>query len=107
MTNRSHGVSLESRPCMWKGCNEETKVDVSLESTKFGKSWGLTVSGWCKLHTKAYNIYHKMERERFGDVTAKIYRENKRELDMMRKHAEKLAKQQMMQTNEPMVNPVK
>lgn len=95
MTNKSIEPSLEKRICIWSGCKEEIKLDTSIESSRVGQRLGLVISGWCQLHTKAYNIYHNMELKRFGYVTSKIYHEHKKEMNLMRKQAEKLAKQQM------------
>lgn len=83
---------MELRNCIWKGCNEKINVNISIESSKVGQRLGLTVCGWCPLHKKAYHIYHDMEVKRFGSITAKIYRENKKEINQMRKQAEKLAR---------------
>ena len=86
---------MEKRTCVWSGCKEEIELDVSIEDSRLGQRLGLIVSGWCPLHKKAFNIYHEMERNRFGYVTAKIYRDNKKELDKLRKQAVQEAKQQM------------
>ena len=82
---------LQTRQCIWVGCNKQIKLDTSLEKSKIGQGLGITVSGWCPLHITAYNIYHKMERVRFGEVTSKIYREHKKEMVLMMQEAERLA----------------
>ena len=71
--------------CIWKGCKKKVKLDDSIEKRI---SW-VTVSGWCKLHKKAYHIYHDMELKKFGYLTSKIYKENKKELNRMEKEAER------------------
>lgn len=103
MKDSRHGVSTETRTCIWSGCKEEIKLNTSMESSGVGQRLGLVVSGWCPLHTLAYKIYHNMELERFGYVTAKIYRENRKEMDKLRKQAVIQAKQQMMQTKRQLV----
>lgn len=95
MTNKSIEPSLETRTCIWSGCKEEIKLDTSIESSGVGQRLGLVVSGWCPLHNLAYHIYHEKERKQFGFVTSKIYRENKKELDKLRKQSVQEAKQQM------------
>lgn len=47
---------MTKRICSWKGCKKEINLDISFEKTGIAKNMGITVSGWCPLHTK---LYHK------------------------------------------------
>ena len=94
MNDKVNNPSMEKRICIWSGCKEEIELDVSMESSNIGQRLGMIVSGWCPLHELAYTIYHNMELEKFGFVTAKIYKDNKKELDKLRKQAVQEAKRQ-------------
>lgn len=72
---------MRKQKCSWKYCRTEIEVDDSFESSGIGKSLGISVGGWCKFHSRVYNIQCDLfaygnTKKHHSDIANKISRES-------------------------------
>lgn len=87
---------MTERTCAWKYCRTKIEVDTSIED----RCSMFVVSGWCKVHQKAYQIYHDLEKKFCKKARinwppgSKAYRENKEAFDQLHDLAGHRAKEE-------------
>lgn len=94
---------MEKRTCIWDGCNETIELDISFENSNAGRFFGATVSGWCKLHSLAYNItcdlwqkQRKKKGEDWNDLKNRLYKTDRKRFNKINREIEKKAVAQAM-----------
>ena len=91
---------MEKRTCIWKGCKIKIELDTSIEK----RQSLFTVAGWCPLHSKAYRIYHELEKKYCKEhkiehpIGSLSYQKHKKALHQLYELAEHRAKQEQKES---------